>query len=171
MYGSLKAGPPDGVTSLSLVQAFAAAAAAAALDPSDPLQEDPLLTSADFLPLEPFPAPSIANGHILSECTMGCLGLVTGLGLALLIAEVGMHPTYAARVGPGSVVVRWASELHRRRLQHDSFLTGTPAFPAPRSLTMGLAVTSVLDWYRSSAVPHMFRKYPSRPLSSSGLRL
>ena len=38
VYDSLKVEPPDGVTSLSLVQAFAAAASA--LDSSDPLQED-----------------------------------------------------------------------------------------------------------------------------------
>ena len=50
VYESLKAEPPDGVTSLSLIQAFAAAASA--LGSSDPLQEDLLLTSADFLSLE-----------------------------------------------------------------------------------------------------------------------
>ena len=107
----LKAGPTDGATSLSLVQAFAAAASA--LDPSDPLQEGLLLTSADFLQLEPFPAPSTANGHILPECTMGSPGLATGLDLALLIAQVGMHPEYSARVDPaaGSVVIRWASSV------------------------------------------------------------
>ena len=111
VYDSLKAEPPGGATSLSPVQAFAAAASA--LGPSDPLQEDLLLTSTytDFLQLKPFPAPSTANGHILSECTTGSLGLATGLDLALLIAQVGMHPAYSARVGPGSVVVRWASEL------------------------------------------------------------
>ena len=91
VYESLKVEPPDGVTSLSLVQAFAAAASA--LDPSDPLQEDLLLTSADFLPLEPFPAPATAHGHILSKCTMGSLGLVTGLDLAMFIAQVGTRHT------------------------------------------------------------------------------
>ena len=94
---------------------------------------------------------------------MGSLGLVTGLDLDLLIAQVGMHPACSARVGPGSVVIRWASELCRLRLQHDSFLAGTPAFLAHRSLPMDLVVPSVLECYRSSAVPHMFRRYPSRP--------
>ena len=46
VYDSLKVEVPDVVTSLSLVQALSAAAAA--LDPSGPLQEDLLLTKADL---------------------------------------------------------------------------------------------------------------------------
>ena len=131
------------------------------------MQEDLLLTSADFLNLEPFPAPSTASGYILSESTIGSLGLVTGLDLALLIAQVGMHPTCAARVAPGPIVIRWATELYRLRLRHDSFLAGTPAYPATGSLSMDLVVPAVLDWCRSSAVPHMFRKYPGLPSSQA----
>ena len=76
----------------------------------------------------------------------------------MMIAQVGMHPTYAARVGPGSVAVRWASELYRLRLQHGSFLAGTPAFPSPNALPLDLVAPSLLKWYRPSAVPHMFRR-------------